>query len=146
MKLHGLSIVLLCLVSAPALATSHSGGHGPKRVAVLLDSPSHSRSVSLPSVVDLRASEVHARNIAGKAAKWDHEKFARWLTRGNRGHGPKGGNGGNGGKGGGPVVTPGSPPSAMPEPSSALLFGLGTGAVALGLRRRAPQVARIAAR
>ena len=137
MKLRTLAWIagLSCAVAAPAYAARSHGGGRPDRVPVLLAPPA---PPSLPSVVDLPAwvTDRAAGKIEKKAAKWDAAKFDRWLSRWLARHQPKP-RPPRGGNGGGPVVVPpGAPPSAMPEPSAALLFPLGTGLVALVLRRR----------
>jgi hypothetical protein len=139
-SLIALTALLLCSLAAPAFATPHSGhGHGKKsdkRVLLLdrHDNGLHLGWMTWSARYDMRQLLRHERERR-------HAALMAWL-KSHRGKKPStGGTVPGGGSTLPPVVTPpsGGTQVPMPEPGAALLFALGTGMVALYMRR--PQAA-----
>jgi hypothetical protein len=132
-----LGLMLLAgLIAAPALATPHSGGDklSPNKRVVLL-SGSHDRGLHLGFVP--WSVRFDLRELIRQHRERQHALLMAWLRR-HRVSPPST----EPSPGGGGVFPPsvggdtGQVP--MPEPGAALLFALGTGMVALYLKRPQP--------
>jgi hypothetical protein len=145
-SLIGLTVSIACFLAAPALATPHPGpGGGPGKPAtskhVLLGNNGHDNGLHLGQLP--WSIRFDLREFLRQQRENRHAMLMAWL-RSHRKPAPTGGTSPGGNEGGGVVLPPVGTPSGgtevpMPEPGAALLFALGTGMVALYLKR--PQTA-----
>ena len=135
-----LAAAALCLASLPAAATIHLGNLGKD------DDKDHGKSVLLHPGPDDHHGKIGTLPLIhipkfdlSDLDRHDNGKHLGWFKKGPKGpkHHDKPGKPGDTHPG--PVGGPKEPPShesPIPEPSAALLFGVGTGMVGLRLRRR----------
>jgi hypothetical protein len=138
-SLIGLTMLIGFCLAVPALATPHSdhgGPGGPKSVEKreLLLSGNHDRGLHLGFLP--WSIRFDLREMLRQQRERRHAMLMAWLASHKKPTTP------SGSEGGGVVIPPTNPGGTevpMPEPGAALLFALGTGMVALYLKR--PQTA-----
>ena len=136
-SLLGLTVSIACFLAAPALATPHPGAGSGKpslNKHVLLGNNGHDNGLHLGQLP--WSVRFDLRELLRQQRENRHAMLMAWL-RSHRKPAPSGSEGGV-------VLPPVGTPSGgtevpMPEPGAALLFALGTGMVALYLKR--PQTA-----
>jgi hypothetical protein len=140
-SLIGLTVSIACFLAAPALATPHPGAGKPAaNKHVLLGNNGHDNGLHLGQLP--WSVRFDLREFLRQQRENRHAMLMAWLRQ-HRKPAPTGTSPG-GSEGGGVVLPPVGTPSGgtevpMPEPGAALLFALGTGMVALYLKR--PQTA-----